>query len=278
MVEVAEGEVIFRGGKLEVMLLVDIEQLVAVAVRSAPGWGTASPHVHARHAEALYVFEGEVTLQLEDRAHSLGPETWAFVPHGITHMFEVTGEREARFLVLHAPGSGFGGYIRGQTTGFDQLSPLDAVTRDPELVVIRRAGGDEGERITDRPERRLTVLLDAGEIAITESHYGPGQRGAPPHVHREHADAFFVLEGELAFHLRDGSRALPAGTLAVAPPGVVHGFDNDDDSSARYFNFHVPSLGFVDYLRGNKPDFDQHEPPEDDGADPSAVVVARLPE
>lgn len=275
MVEVGTGEVIFGSPKLEVVLLADMEQLVAVEVRSAPGWGNASPHVHARHAEALHVFEGEVTLQLEDRAHGIGPGTWAFVPPGITHTFEVTGTEQARFLVLHTPGSGFGDYIRGQPAGFDQLSPLDAVTRDPGLVVVRRAGGLEGDTITNRPERRATVLVETDELTISEFDYGPGERGAPRHVHREHADAFLVLDGEFTFHLRDGSRALPAGTLVVFPPGVVHGFDNDSDGHTRAFNFHMPSFGFADYMRGWNPNFDQHDPPTNGGLDPSLAVTAK---
>lgn len=276
MVEIGTGEVIFGSPKLDVTLLADIEQLVAVEVRSAPGWGNASLHVHARHAEALYVLEGEVTLQLEDRAHSLGPETWAFVPHGITHTFEVTGGNEARFLVLHAPGSGYGDYIRGQPAGFDQLSPLDVVARDPGLVVIRRTGGSEGDNITDRPERRATVLVETDELTISEFDYGAGERGAPRHVHREHADAFLVLDGEFTFHLRDDFHTLPAGTLVVFPPGVVHGFDNDSGGHTRAFNFHMPSLGFADYMRGRNTGFDQFDPPEDGGVDPAAVVTARL--
>jgi hypothetical protein len=40
----------------------------------------------------------------------------------------------------------------------------------------------------------------------------------------------------------------------------------------------MPSLGFADYMRGRNSTFDQHDPPEDDGVDPAAVVVARLPE
>ena len=277
MVEIGDGELIFGSPKLDVTLLAEVEQLAAVAVRATPGWGNTSSHVHARHAEALYVFEGELTLQLEDRAHSIGSETWAFVPHGIAHTFEVTGDRPARFLVLHTPGSGFGDYIRGNAAAFDQLSPLDAVTRDPGLVVVRRADGGEGDRITDRPERRATVMVESEEVTISEFDYGPGQRGAPLHVHHEHADAFLVLEGEFTFHLRDGSHALPPGTLVLFPPEVVHGFDNDSASHARAFNFHMPSFGFADYMRGTKPDFDQFDPPEDGGLDPAAVVVARLP-
>jgi quercetin dioxygenase-like cupin family protein len=278
MVEIGEGELIFGSPKLDVTLLVDIEQLAAAAVRSAPGLGNAAPHVHVRHAEALYVFEGELTLQLEDRAHSLGPETWACVPHGITHSFQVTGDREARFLVLHAPGSGFSEFIRGRPDAFDLVSPLDAVTRDPGVVLVRRAGGVDGENITNRPERRATVLVEEEELTISEFNYGAGERGAPRHVHREHADAFLVLDGGFTFHLRDDSQTLSAGTLVVFPPGVVHGFDNDSSGFTRALNFHMPSSGFADYMRGRNPDFDQFDPPEDGGVGPSAVVVARLPQ
>ena len=166
-------------------------------------------------------------------SHRVGPETWAFVPPGVVHTVEVTGDAPARFLVLHAPGSGYGDYVRGDVAAFDQRPAADAVSADPGLVVVRRAGGEEGDTITDRPERRATVLVETDEITISEFHYGGGERGAPRHVHREHADAFLVLDGEFTFHLRDGSHALPAGTLVVFPPGVVHGFDNDSDALTR---------------------------------------------
>jgi quercetin dioxygenase-like cupin family protein len=276
MVEIGPGEIIFQSGELDVTLLADIEQLAAVEVRAAPGWGKAAPHVHGRHAEALFVLEGEVALQLEDRVHLVVPESWAFVPPGVVHSFEVTGDQQARHLVLHTPGSGYGDYVRGLGADFDQLSPLDAVARDPGLALVRRAGADEGENITHRPERRATVLVEADEITISEFDYGPGERGAPPHVHREHADAFLVVEGEFTFHLRDGVHVVPAGTLAVFPPGVVHGFDNDSNAFTRAFNFHMPSSGFADYMRGKNSTFDQFDPPEDGGLDPSLAIVARL--
>ena len=111
---------------------------------------------------------------------------------------------------------------------------------------------------------------------MTEFFYGPGERGAKPHVHHHHADAFFVLEGELTFLLGDGSLRGPAGTFVAFPPNVVHGFDNDSAESALFFNFHMPASGFADYLRGRNPDFDQHDPPADGGDDPATAIVTRL--
>jgi len=275
MVEIAKGEVILRTPKLDVTLLVDIEQLAAVEVRAAPGWGKAPAHVHARHGEALYVFDGELTLFLADGERRIGPETWALVPPGVAHAVEVTGEAPSRFLALHAPGSGYGDYVRGDVAGFDQRPAEDAVSADPGLVVVRRTGGTEGDNVTDRPGRRATVLLESDEITICEFEYGPGERGAKRHVHREHADAFVALDGEFTFHFLDESRTLPPESLLVIPPNVVHGFDNDSGAVARVLNFHIPSFGFADYLRGTKSDYDQFDPPED-GTATGAPLVTRL--
>jgi hypothetical protein len=38
----------------------------------------------------------------------------------------------------------------------------------------------------------------------------------------------------------------------------------------------MPASGFADYLRGENPDFDQHDPPADGGVDPAAIVAVRL--
>jgi quercetin dioxygenase-like cupin family protein len=276
VVEIRKGEIIFRREELSVTLLVDLEQLAVVDVRAARGWGTTPPHVHVRHGEALYVLEGELELRLDDRVQKVGPETWAFVPPGVVHAVETGSDTPARYLVLHAPGAGYGDYVRGDVAAFDQRPAADYVSADTGFAVVRRTGGLEGDRITDRPDRRATVLVETDEITISEFNYGPGQRGAQRHVHREHADAFLVLEGEFTFHLRDGSRTLPAGTLVVFPPGVIHGFDNDSNGFTRAFNFHMPSFAFADYMRGRNPDFDQLDPPEDGGVDPAAAVTARL--
>ncbi|MGH3110323.1 MAG: cupin domain-containing protein, partial [Gaiellaceae bacterium] len=275
--EPREAERISGDGDLGVWLLADLEQLGVVEVRAAPGDITPPLHLHNRHAECFFVLDGELTLRLEDREHRAVAGTWMYVPPEVIHTFSVTGDEPAHFLDLHVPGSGFGDFVRGLHTAsnenelravratFDQQPAPEYATGDPGLVLLRRTGGGEGEKITDRPERRATMLIDADEVVVSEFFYGPGEQGAKPHVHHRHADAFLVVEGELTLTVGPGSLCAPAGTFVVFPPDVVHGFDNDGAESMLVYNFHLPPTGFADYLRGRNPDFDQHDPPADGG-------------
>jgi mannose-6-phosphate isomerase-like protein (cupin superfamily) len=133
------------------------------------------------------------------------------------------------------------------------------------------------EVITDRPGRRITLLLDTPDLTVTESLYGPGERGPEPHVHHEHVDSFLVVEGALTFGFRDGTLEASAGTFLSVPRDVAHSFWNESPETTRFLNYHSPSCGFGDYLRGRNPGFDQHDPPQDGGLDPAAVVVVALP-
>lgn len=284
----AEGERIAGEGELGVVLLADVEQVGIAEISSESGAVAPPAHLHRNHAEAFYVAAGELTLRLEDGETRVAADTWVLVPPGVVHTFLVSGSERAHFLDLHVPGSGFGDFVRGlQAAGsedelraaraaFDQEPAPEYGGADPGLVVLARAGGADGETITDRPGRRATLLVESDELTVSEFDYGAGERGAPLHVHSHHVDAFLVVEGEFAFPLRDGSFAAPAGTLVVFPPGVAHGFDNDSAASARCFNLHLPASGFADYLRGRNPDFDQHDPPPDGGGDPASVVAVRL--
>ena len=86
-------------------------------------------------------------------------------------------------------------------------------------------------------------------------------------MHRQHNDLFYVLAGELTLLVGpdQGERVLQPGTLALAPPLVVHGFRNGSDSELRYLNFHAPGGGFAAYMRGEEPGFDSEDPPTDGG-------------
>ncbi len=283
------GERITGESALGVTLLVDVEQIGIVEVRSEPGSVAPPLHLHARHAECFFVLEGELTVRLEDRELRASAGTWVHVPPEVVHTFSVTSGSPAHFLDMHVPSSGFGDFVRGLQAArdedelrevraaFDQRPAPEYATGDPGLVTLRRVGGEEGETMAGRSDtRRATLLLDTDELTVTEFFYGPGERGATPHVHHHHADGFLVLEGELTIPFRNGPLRASAGTLVVIPPEVVHSFDNDGEENALFYNFHMPASGFGDFLRGRNPDFDQHEPPADGGAEPASVVAVRL--
>ena len=144
-----------------------------------------------------------------------------------------------------------------------------------QLVLLDPAAG-EGETVVDQQRRTLRILFSHELLDATWTRHEGGERGAEPHVHHEHTDAFYVLEGELTFRIGPDLERVtaPAGTFVAVPPNVVHGFDNDSSERACFLNFHAPSGGFADYLRGVNPGFDSFDPPEDGGAPPDTAIVS----
>jgi quercetin dioxygenase-like cupin family protein len=116
-------------------------------------------------------------------------------------------------------------------------------------IALRRS---EGEEVATRAQRSVLVKAELEQIAVTESWYGSRQDGADLHLHRAHADSFYVLEGELTFRTAGASLRAPEGAAFVAPPGVVHGFDNDVDAPVRFLNFHTPDRGFIQSMRARR--------------------------
>lgn len=142
-----------------------------------------------------------------------------------------------------------------------------------------------GETITARAARDVVIKGAHELVDVTESRYGPGERGPDPHVHHRHADAFYVLDGSLVFGIgRDVDPVeAPAGSFVLARRDLVHTFWNDSGRDARFLNVHAPSEGFADYLRAARDRrrddaarFDSHDPPADGGR-PLADAVLRRP-
>ena len=151
-------------------------------------------------------------------------------------------------------------------------------TSDPGAFV---RGPADGETITQREGRQVVVLAEREQITITWYRIGPGERGPALHVHHEHTDAFYVLDGELSLvlgpdreHVRVG-----AGGLVAAPPHVVHTFLNDGGAEARFLNLHTPDGGFGAYMRARRDGdenatFDSFDPPPGGGLPLSAAILA----
>jgi quercetin dioxygenase-like cupin family protein len=138
----------------------------------------------------------------------------------------------------------------------------------------------DGETISDRTQRNVVILAQRPEICITWSRYSTGERGPDLHVHREHTDAFYVLDGELTFTLgaEEERMGVAAGGFVAVPPNLAHAFVNEGDADARWLNFHAPDTGFAAYMRGlrdgKKVAFDSFDPPAGGGLPAAAAIVA----
>jgi quercetin dioxygenase-like cupin family protein len=137
----------------------------------------------------------------------------------------------------------------------------------------------EGEVLSESKTRSSRIKAARDELLLIEGSSGPGGRGARPHVHREHADAFYVLEGELDFHVAGEQRRLDAGGFALAPPGLVHGFQIGPEG-ARYLNLHLPGTKYARMSRARRDgvefdpaDGDSFPPPEDGGLPVEEAIV-----
>jgi dTDP-4-dehydrorhamnose 3,5-epimerase len=106
-------------------------------------------------------------------------------------------------------------------------------------------------------------MPEMGYISVTH----PGvSRG--PHEHHDQTDLFVFLDGEYELRLwenRPGMAAwriaikVGAGnpTLAIVPPGIVHGYKNTGSSSASVLNF--PNRLYAGWKRKEEVDEIRHE-------------------
>ena len=149
---------------------------------------------------------------------------------------------------------------------------------DPANVFIRPG---DGETITNREGREVIVLTAREAITVTDYRIAPGEGGPDLHVHREHTDAFYVLDGELDLTVgaeRERVRT-GAGGLVAAPPNCIHTFANGSDREVRFLNLHTPDGGFAGFMRARREGdetvtFDTHAPPPDGGLPLSEAIVA----
>jgi mannose-6-phosphate isomerase-like protein (cupin superfamily) len=114
---VGGAEVLAGGPGAGVALLADTEEVAIAEMAGEPGGPAAPAHVHDRHAESFYALAGELAVTVAGRELRLDEGAWLTVPPGVAHSVAVPGPGPARFLNLHAPGSGFGAFLRALDGG-----------------------------------------------------------------------------------------------------------------------------------------------------------------
>ncbi len=138
----------------------------------------------------------------------------------------------------------------------------------------------DGEAILRREQREISILVASEEVTITHARYAAGEQVAGPHVHHEHTDAFYVLEGELTFEIGREAETITvsSGGFVAAPPEVAHSFRNDSDRPARWLTIHAHDGGFAAFMRGIRDgvevEWDISAVPADGGLPASEAIVS----
>jgi quercetin dioxygenase-like cupin family protein len=208
-----EGEIIGDAPDRRVEMLSDVDPLHATWSRFGPWRDGASLHVHYHHSDLFYVLAGRLTVKLgTDGAETAAPAgTLVYIPPLVVHGFRNGNDAEVRYLNFHAPGQGFADYMRG-LSDFDQDDPPEDGGRPASEASL--AGGDGV--LSEADEIRVSVLSDTHDT----------------HVHAEHVESLYVLEGELVVNeTRAGG-----GTWLQIPAGLRHAVSG----SARYLHVHTP--------------------------------------
>jgi mannose-6-phosphate isomerase-like protein (cupin superfamily) len=112
---------------------------------------------------------------------------------------------------------------------------------------------DEG-RLLDLGNFEAVVLATAvqtsGEFTLLQTRREPPDFGPPVHLHRDTAEAFYVLEGEYLMYVEDRQQLCPPGTFVYVPRNTPHTFKVVSTVPGKKLNLFSPAamIGFFEEL------------------------------
>ena len=113
---------------------------------------------------------------------------------------------------------------------------------------------------------RATSATTGGAFGLVEGHEMPPGFESPYHMHTKEDEAFYVLEGEMAFVCGGTWMSAGPGTYVFGPRGIPHGFKVTGNGPARMLLLCSPG-GFEQFV------LELREP---EGAPPAAPDMAKL--
>ena len=88
---------------------------------------------------------------------------------------------------------------------------------------------------------RASAADTGGSFEVIEYH---GPAVPPPHVHREHDEIFYILEGKFSFVIGQTTQEAGSGSLVWVPRGTRHGFQIQPGSKALLLTIPAGLEGF----------------------------------
>ena len=93
---------------------------------------------------------------------------------------------------------------------------------------------------------RARVLAEGGELGLVDMLEVPAGQMPPLHVHHDHDEGFYVLDGEVTLLMPGSQVTLRSGDFFLAPRGVPHSY-RVGDAPARWLITSTPG-GFERFV------------------------------
>jgi quercetin dioxygenase-like cupin family protein len=84
----------------------------------------------------------------------------------------------------------------------------------------------------------ITLKASAPELGVVEIAISPSEE-PPLHIHRNEDEWFYLLEGEMTFHVGDENYPGAAGSFVLFPRGIPHTF-TVESPKARFIVINTP--------------------------------------
>ena len=117
-------------------------------------------------------------------------------------------------------------------------------------IIVR---GDNQDKRIDAGPMKLLVIEDgtntSGTHAVIEFTFD-GPFSPPPHIHHQHEEVIYVLEGDMALPVNDEVIRLGPGDSFVTPIGLPHTFSNAGSGRLRFLLTISPArhLGYFEAM------------------------------
>lgn len=150
--------------------------------------------------------------------------------------FAISG-KDAEGLRLELVGN------RDEDPPYGSLSERSGGPKIEDTAVF--VGPGEGKALPNPIGGQMVVKLRDGDTdgsySVHDNVIPAGSPGPLPHLHRDHEETFYVLEGELTVRVGDRIIKAPVGSFVVIPRGVVHQPSNPTKEPTRVLLIFSPS-------------------------------------
>lgn len=110
-----------------------------------------------------------------------------------------------------------------------------------EAFIVPPGGGRHLDLGNFQAEVLATSAQTDGHFSLLQTQSEPPQFGPPLHLHRDAAEAFYVLEGEYLMLIEEEQTHCPPGTFVYVPRATPHTFKVVSSGPAKKLNLFSPA-------------------------------------